>query len=508
MNEERRWLSRARNRQPDQRKDGRGASLERMLLVSGALGVLAPRAFGYAEDVCYAYAVRRGAAEASTDQVYFYPFSCYDLTCSDGPGTRASLGASCLPQGFAEFLGATMLGTCYANSSLHYESIWLYARLAGIPAGEAELVAEASQNTDLGHWRSVESVATVKRKGGSAWIASLQAITDADADGLMDDNLEGLVRTNYATDGYWLHYVPRQCTDDEQARLGVAPEDGFVGDQALADYTRRVRSGQSPLPSCEAPLQHARAWAFSFEPTPLCKFGLVDGAGGCSDETLVLSAPIFGDVATVNGPVDLGAQETRATWDGAALAYDLDVGREMAGDPAALGVYLHMLGDRISHRACASGSFVVPSAARAQDGDQDAAYTLEYAPACGQVAHILLHEGETGEPSGVVPPRTVQGLEWMLRETFAWAESRGYTPLDPGRAASRGGADDLDLLVEQLVPRLAAAEAEPCANLRLKRLCEIGVASGVPWMYSNPDCVFPSFPGDQRCGDEAPDAAP
>lgn len=419
------------------------------LLITGLLIAAPGAAHAFAEDVCYVY--RDSGVLNDEERLLPAPFNCYDLTCSDGPG-RSGEGFSCVVAGLTEYAASLFLQrNLRGRNSLHFDVVWLLARAAGLTSDEAMTVATYSEATDLGVYQHYDY------RG--------EPLPDSKT-----DDISGVTRTNTVTAGFWLHFPPwYRATGDTETQ------------QTLA-YNFTHASGSSPLADWEVSLNHLRSWAFGQRST-VCNFGLTDANGDCfvtapdtAGTTIAVSFPIVTTVAQ-EGTITLVRQVISPCPDGTTDCANTDYDVNNAGSFKALGIYLHSLGDRLSHVQCTDVSYIEPTT----DPQATTDYELFYSPSCGQVAHLAMHYRETGHRP--IPERSVKAVQYFGAEINDWVTATGY---QPGPWAVQGSAAN-----STLWDRIAKdALPETCAADRIRTLCEIAADYGLGWHDNNPTCQY------------------
>ncbi len=442
-------------------------SIFSLTLVFGLNLVATDPAAAFSEDICYAY--QKDTIGLDTDAVIPRPFNCTDLNCSDGTDGD-NQGASCAVSGFGTLVAADMLYKLHGRNSVHFDVVWLLGRVMGLSKQDSNDLAAFNQATDLGHYRNFDYTGT-------------QVLFES-------ENIEGVQRTNKDTDGFWFHFVPwyRQPSDTE--------------DQHSLTYDSSHSKGESPFPEWEVPLNHVRAWAFGQRKT-LCSFGITQTDalgyppldGSCYPENqparldfyLTMFGPVAVDETTeIFGqkiqPCDnendrSGEQDT---------CYKTDYDQQISGDIKALGIYLHMLGDRLSHFLCSDYSAIE---AEAQDGkttvDQ---FKLRYALSCGTGTHLAMHVRETGHTP--VPERTRDTVQYTLNEIDDWIQTTGYVRQPTYVADSKERDRIVERILEEAIP-------QTCAAHRLEALCKIAHDYGLGWHDENPSCSYQALNCDQ-----------
>jgi hypothetical protein len=162
--------------------------------------------------------------------------------------------------------------------------------------------------------------------------------------------------------------------------------------------------------------------------------------------------------------------------------YLSDTGQEWgvvaAGGLKAFGVYLHLLGDRLSHYKCSEASTVQKNPGI---GPRD--FILPYeTEECGQVNHAWRHYLETGH--GYPPARTLGAIEYYYKETQSYLSK--YPKYRTEKPSTIGWS--------QAQTPLASAIAKGSASERLSALCNLSRSWGLGWHDGNDSCKYQTLP--------------
>lgn len=436
-------------------------------------------AHAFAEDLCFHYV----DPQSKSGDVIPKAFNCWNVQCTDSIKPENE-PAGCLVKGVARYANATMLKGLHGRNMIHFDTLYLFARLSGMSESDAFEAAAYSESTDLGIYIHND------QKG--------KALTS-----LQTDNLKGVTRLNPDTDGFSYHFVPWFRSQ------------GHVIDKPLSYDTRYQKHQQaSPFATSEAMINHLRLWSFGGRQT-LCDFGLTqnqsDALSDCFSEAdnkkIYVSVPIFAAdcdncrrethipvawqkiVPTNSG--DCGNQDGQE-----ACVYDPDYAKKIHGTPKSLGIYLHVLGDRLSHYYCSDRAFITEGWDRKQSKpagmDADASYSLWYNNTCGTLNHIAQHYPETGHK--VLPQQTVKMLRFGYLEVQDWINQTGYFKQHPEQkpAVPNKGYPQLNE-TGKITALVGAALKKADAGDRNKALCEIALKGyGVtPWHDGSTDCKYP-----------------
>lgn len=411
----------------------------------------------FSEDICYDW------RDAEKTKLKPQPFNCWDVECRDA-NTGYNPNRSCASTGLQSYIEAAS-GRFHTRNMLHYDVVWLLARLLGMRKEDANTLAAYSEAPDQGSYQHYDYLGDTVVSGTT-------------------ENVNGLYRTNYATYGFWLHYVPWQ-------RLTGMSE------QSLSlTFTERNNAGLTPFGAHEAPLNHLRAWAFG-QRSDLCEFGILstpeDPASACinssgGSRTLTYTVPIVGFTATP-APMTLSWQrvnqqpsppcDTSSNPAQHETCYQQTWTAAKKGSLLALGAYLHAMDDRLSHFACTD-----PSAIRRQANGN---YSLDYGNGCGQGFHAVLHYEETGHAP--TPDRSLNALRFSFLEIDSWLTAMNY----PREAVNRASnfpeikRDNASAIVTLIRPAVERGNAWG----RIKALCKTAsMGYGVGWHDGNERCQY------------------
>jgi hypothetical protein len=402
-------------------------------LAAGAILTPARDAAAFAEDLCYA----PGGGPLA---------SCAPLPAVCRPaGTDTAVCKATLIAEVARQRNASDGG----RSSVHTDVTFLLAQAVGFSATDAYWIAAYDESADLGGFE-IRDNNSLPVGGG--------ALATAD--------VSGLVRTNAMSGGPLLHVIAPYNHGLPTPPPGI---DGLHPDPTDA--------------ATEVTLANFRVWALaaSSAAKPACTAGLtVQSAAGdyatgatcfASGTPIQASIRLFGPLdmpfSTQAGPQlvqDDSATPVQAPDFDALVATDgaHDASAGHAAD-ARLGVYLHMLADRISHHVCADRSVI--------SGPSAAGFSVDLTnPECAQGIHLLRHAWETGVDYARLLPQdrtTLAMLQAVYQELVAFARARGV--LHPGAElpateAAYIGEISRALQAFQAPDRVAALDAVGCSH--------------------------------------------
>ncbi|MFE3292821.1 hypothetical protein [Rhodococcus sp. NPDC059234] len=390
-----------------------------------------PSAQAFAEDVCY---TEDGGPAYNCGPL---PPPC-PLDDADAP--------ICGLQAFATY-GFTLRRPLGGRSLVHTDSTYIIARSVGFSERDAYWIAAYDEATDLGTFAPRDT------RG--------RPVPDASA--LTTKDISGLVRTHFSTGGFLFHFLP---TMPGPASGAMRPD---------VDDTRH-----------EVMLTHVRRWAMAGPGSgaPLCTGGFTnpsangDYATGATCYGDTHPAQIDGQYSVVSPVAVPFTNETgQQVISGTVRSQDFD---SWIGDNswnARMGIYLHSLGDRISHYLCTdAGTITAPTP------DQPTFRIDLNKPPCDQGPHAIRHEYETGVDFAALAPedRTTEAMLSMeYDELVAFARARGT--LD---ARATAPAAKTALVSDGLIPALQVREPID----RLTAVTAAGCRAGVRPFPGNPAC--------------------
>ncbi|MBC2639228.1 MULTISPECIES: hypothetical protein [unclassified Rhodococcus (in: high G+C Gram-positive bacteria)] len=405
-----------------------------LTLTAAALVVSPPLVHGFAEDICY---TEDGAP----------PHNCAPLP-TDCPLNDPN-GPICGVEAFARY-GFTLRQPLGGRSLVHSDSTYIIARTVGFSERDAYWIAAYDEATDLGTF--------APRDVNGRLVPGADALTTKD--------ISGLVRTHFATGGFLFHFLPTLRGPSDPQPNGLQPD---VDD-----------------PQHEIMLTHLRRWALAGpgSDAPLCTGGFTNPS---ADGDYATGTTCYGGTQ----PVQINGTYSVET--PVAIPFTNDTGEQVISDNvrssqfdswigsdswnARMGIYIHALGDRISHHVCTdAGTITPPSPASPAFG-----IGLNV-PTCDQGPHAIRHEYETGvDFAGLAPEdRTTEAaLSMVYDELVAFARVRGT--LD---ARATAPATKTALVSDGLLPALEIREPVE----RLTAVTAVGCRSGVPAFPGNPVC--------------------
>ena len=412
-------------------------------IAAGALLGQSGRADAFVEDLCYA---KGGGAITNCTPL---PEVCRPAG-NDSVACKLAVIANAARQRNA---------TDGGRSAVHTDVTYLLAQAVGFSATDAYWIAAYDESADLGQFeiRDNDSLPV----GGGA---------------LATANVGGLVRTTAVTGGPLLHVIAPYNYGLPTPPLGI---DGLHPDPSNANV--------------EVTLANFRAWALaaSSSARPACTAGLTvqspagDYATGAScynpGAAIRFAVRLFGPIdvpfSTQAGPqiVQNSAPPVLAPDFDALVAGDgaHDASAVHAAD-ARLGVYLHLLADRISHHVCEDHAAII--------GPSESGFFVDLTNSeCAQPIHLLRHAWETGVDYALLQPQdrtTLAMLGAIYQELVAFAGARGVLRPGAGTAASQAA----------YTAQLAAALQVFGAPQRIAAIDTVGCEHGLAPLPGQPAC--------------------
>ena len=390
------------------------------------------RAGAFAEDICYT----PGEPPHSCAPL---PFACPDNTPHD---------PVCGARAFFRY-AYTLRQPLGGRSLIHSDSVYIMARSVGFPVSQAYWMAAYSEATDLGKF--------APRDMRGNLVPNAAELTTKD--------MSGLVRTHFTTGGFLFHLVPTLREAGSPKPNGLAP---------------------NPMDPREIMLSHVRRWAWAGHGSavPLCTGGFTNRVGpgdystGSECYGAPGSVPINGQYSLID-PVAIPytIPTGRQILSGAVRSQDFDAWVGAPAPAARIGIYLHVLGDRISHHMCNDEATVTPPTPKSRAFIEN----LDK-PGCNQGVHSVRHEYETGVDFATLHPedRTTEAyLSMAYDELVAFARERGT--LD---ARATSPAAKAAVTTNGLVPALQVRNPEA----RLRAVTAAGCRVGVPAFPGSPAC--------------------
>ena len=365
--------------------------------------------------------------------------NCWDKECLDDGGIHFD-GKDCSTAGSVRYLKATLLGKQYEDwnrSVVHFDLVWILARLNGLNPQDSLTLAAYSQAPDKGRYVHYSS------DGKKTLLYKI-------------DDLGGVYpRGRLSTAGAWFHFVPRTGGTRSSDRI---------------DFMRYDFSNDPPFDDSEGPIIHLRDWAMGKRQS-VCRFGITDKTGNCPSEGKLMvwypaiwffKFPYFYSLG--HQPIVIRSEPSQSEkWTA-----------ENAGTLKALGVYLHALTDRLSHTLSTEGSFIRPGGwfSRFQltylwDGFEPRSHGREHYPEIGH-----------GNP----PQRTSLAISYTHDEIVR------FLKLHPDLVKEKKRYDFNKLKIE-----LMNALGTGSARARVGALCMIARAYGLGWHDANNSCSYGIF---------------
>ena len=388
------------------------------------------KANAFAEDICYT----PGAP----------PHSCAPLpfVCPDNDPHDALCGA----RAFFRY-AYTLRQPLGGRSLIHSDSVYIMARTIGFSVEDAYWMAAYSESTDLGHF--------APRDMRGNLVPNAAALTTKD--------ISGFVRTHFSTGGFLFHLLPTMRGPRDPKPDGLHP---------------------NPFDPREVMLTHVRRWAMAGHGSavPLCTGGFTNRVGpgdySTGSQCYTPSVPVNGEYSLIDPvAIPFTVPTGRQIISGNVNSTQFDSWVGPHSSIARIGIYIHVLGDRISHHMCNDQATITPPNPR------NASFQLNLdKPGCNQGVHSVRHEFETGTDFNSLAPqdRTTEAyLSMAYDELVNFARARGT--LNP-RATSP--AAKTAVVTNGLIPALQIRNPEA----RLRAVTAAGCRVGVPAFPGAPAC--------------------
>ncbi|MCB9766474.1 MAG: hypothetical protein H6739_42260 [Alphaproteobacteria bacterium] len=357
--------------------------MTRSLSALSLLFVSAP-AFAFAEDLCF-----DGGVE-----------NCYDVPCNSSNATPA-----CAANALSD---AIALLASDGRSMLHMDATFFIAQALGFDFEDAHMLAAYNEATDLGQYVPFDI-------DGDQMVYPFQCsgLFQPAACDYVTLDISGVTRLSTDTGGSQAHGGAPFNPSGSSPVSGV---DGQHPDVTDAEH--------------ELLLYQWRAWVFGDQDTA-CAVGITEQSGTgeyangdeCYDGSIDSELALLGSATISAVDYDLGEQILE---DGTTpvVASDLDT---LLSDPqlAKMGIYLHVLQDRVSHHICGDDSVLYKDSSTGHD------FIFEYSSTeCGGGTHALRHAWEVGfdQSSLSSPFRNIEpALEATWDELEELADDRSLT---------------------------------------------------------------------------------
>ncbi len=404
----------------------------------------AQTASAYAEDVCYL--PNGGGIENCTP----LPDSCKPA------GTVNPICRAAAVQVFAA-QGASFPDG--GRSTFHVDATYLLAQAVGFSATNAYWIAAYDEATDLGSFQA-RDLSGVLVPGD--WATA---------------TLDGLERTNFDSGGVLFHFhAPRNGGLNQPSTTvnGLHPDVDDADEEVFLANLRTWALAASSVPQCTAGLTVPNTTTGDYATGNAC-FVLPAGGAGLVQGTI----STLGTLAqSFNLATGLQTVVTNAQPGGPLTSESFDTvvgGGERALD-ARLGVYLHALGDRVSHHVCTDRSVLT--------GPDASGTFTEYMDNsdCVQPLHALRHMWEVGVDFSQLAAKdrtTEAGLAAIYDELVVFASAR--STMDPlaTNAAYR----------QDILNQVSAALSIEDAEARVLGLARIACDKGLEPLPGMPACA-------------------
>lgn len=354
---------------------------------------VSPLAFATADDICF-------DDDGNMFNCVELKDACYPL--NEGKACRAQM---------AQHIVHALITTHEPRSMVHMDATFYIAQAVGLDYETAHRIAAYDQAIDLGDYVPVDM------KGNPLVNPSeCEGNNPPDMCKYYAKPLNGLIRTSVSTGGSFFHYT-----------LPFNP-------------TNKELNGHYPFfngPSIETMLTNLRSWIWSND--VLCTAGLIDQTTKkCYLKPNDIKTKLYGTIPTLEKnkrfDVDFNMWVEEQILHEDAKQKIVSTNLHEYVDPAhvnhvKMGIYLHVLQDRISHHSCIDKSTVIEPS---DDSNQNwgAYFDRE---TCHQGIHLVWHGWETGMDQSMIAPQH-QNLWPTLDNTYdvllAFAELKNLAKPD------------------------------------------------------------------------------
>lgn len=405
-------------------------------------------AFGFAEDVCFLKQANH-QNEKIVDCVPT-PDECYPGIVSGDPKDPASVNCTLK---LMQKMVPVQLKSASARSTFHTDATYIIAQLAGFSKDASYWMAAYDQATDMADYQPYD-------KNGNKHSDTSK----------YTKNIEGITRMNWRTGGILFHFHP-------------AFTKANVVDSKNLDLTNNAHQ--------ELLLSHMKAWVKGESQSGLCAGGLTTKSDQGDFATGVkcyqhansrYSNNLAGTLNIVPLPRPGKDKEINSN-DLLSIPFSLPIQKQQIGpngetsDDIAkyigtdflfekkLGMYLHAVGDKVSHSNCVDSSSY--SGPHVNHRKRSARFIADMSSdECSQVLHLIRHAWESGIEQNDIPnsQRTLRaGLSIIFDEIYEMAKFKGLKPkLDP-------------ILKAQVIQKIESAIEQKTARKRIEALNQVTI---------------------------------
>jgi len=305
------------------------------------------------------------------------------------------------------------------RSTVHSDSVFMLAQLAGFSPWQAYQIMIYSEATDQSFYEPFDQAGSLMLSSEEIQACYNSAMTSDYQCLALTPQLRGLYKFNDDTGGQLLHLHARYSQSGSAPAVSDFPTDYFSEDASIQERL----------------VNNMRDWAFGIRddacvagvtesvtnPVAPCKTGsIIDfpmnffsyGVAGAQVPFLAKTGTLI-----VHQEREQNILSTDASFQ-AYIPHDVEL--------AKLGVYLHVLGDRISHHICTDASFFYENI----DGDYTSVFP---ASPCSQGKHFLWHAWEQGTDQRQIQDEEYRTVPQALLEIWTTLKSRaetfGLTPI-------------------------------------------------------------------------------
>lgn len=295
------------------------------------------------------------------------------------------------------------------RSLMHSDSVYFIAQLAGFSAWQAYQIMIYSEATDQSSYEPFDSRG--RPMLGQAEIDECRSSLSPAYECLaITPKLMGLYKFNDESGGQLLHLHSRYSANKEAPATTAFP----------TDYFSRENSKHEVL------LSNLKQWAFGAR-DDLCVSGITEDMSNplsaCA-ENQIITFPMnfFGFAIAGKVPFEarLGTLVINESLNERVLSTEEAFSNYISHDTdmARLGIFLHVLADRVSHHMCTDESYFYRDSAESFD-------SIFAAEPCGQGNHFLWHAWEQGTAQSGLNDINYKTMEEALAQTWNILQERG-----------------------------------------------------------------------------------
>jgi hypothetical protein len=412
------------------------------------------------------------SAHAFFEDICYFPNKSEMTNCAPLPAScslKEPVSNLCRTEAAATFavlqLATLSNPSIPGRSTVHADATYMMAQAIGFPERNAYWIAAYNEASDLGSFAPRDAYGKpVSTEKSTATI-------------------DGVTRNAMDTGGFLLHFhAPRNHGTSVPGQVdGLHPDVDDPDTEVVVDHLRRWAMYTSLAPACTSGLT-VRSASGNYTTGNTCYKTDNNHPGH-----VVGSIGLIGSIVMPFNPPPATGFQVIATNDatgGETITSDQfdqyinktdGVSHVLHAADARLGLYLHVLADRVSHHVCSDASVLT-------DPNSSGNFTEHLSnPDCVQPLHGLRHMYETGVNFAELSPQdqtTTAALQVVYDELVVFAEARGVLNSKAKDAKFRG----------QLLNNIATALQQPIAVDRVAALSKVACQAGLKPFPGAPAC--------------------